>query len=214
MRIFLTTLILTFGVIGPLQAAQEIDCPESASLASAERIELGNGVVLPRPVFEQLVARKDGLELIDRIQQRGSEAKSFEGVPHLVIVFIGVLLFFWSAMIYYQRKHARLHRTIQHMVEKGLPVPGELLRAAENMESGSEAAANTRSPVSAVLPPIWASNLLWGGLLWLTIGLAGTLFLWLRGSDAWPWGFAAIVYGLGATLTAIAKRKEPQAAPH
>jgi hypothetical protein len=33
------------------------------------------------------------------------------------------------------------------------------------------------------------------------------LFLWLRHSDAWPWGLAAVVYGLGAVLTAIAKRK-------
>jgi hypothetical protein len=207
MRTLMMTLLLTLAAVTPLMAAEEIECPQSAALANAERIELGDGVGLSRPVFEQLLAREDGLQMIDRMQHRASEAKSFEGVPHLMVVFIGVLLFFWSAMIYYQRKHARLHRTIQHMVEKGVPIPAEILRAAEHFESGSEA-ANTRPSMAAVLPPVWASNILWGGLLWLTIGLAGTLFLWLRGSDAWPWGFAAVVYGLGAVLTAVAKRKD------
>jgi hypothetical protein len=208
MRTLMMTLLLTFAAVTPLMAAEQAESPQSAALANAERIELGDGVGLPRPVFEQLLAREDGLAMIERMQQRASEAKSFEGVPHLMVVFVGVLLFFWSAMIYYQRKHARLHRTIQHMVEKGVPIPAEILRAAEHFESGSEAVANTRPSMAAVLPPVWASNILWGGLLWLTIGLAGTLFLWLRGSDAWPWGFAAVVYGLGAVLTALAKRRD------
>jgi hypothetical protein len=205
------TLLLTFAAITPLRAADETDCPPSAALANAERIELGDGVGLPRPVFEQLLARGDGLGLIERMQQRTSDAKTFEGVPHLVVVFIGVLLFFWSAMIYYQRKHARLHQTIQHMIEKGVPIPAEFLRAVDHFDSGSEATANCRPSMAALLPPVWASNILCGGLLWLTIGLAGTLFLWLRGSDAWPWGFTAVVYGLGAVLTAIVKRKESYA---
>ena len=207
MRTLMMTFFLAGAALAPLAAAAEVECPPSAALANAERIELGDGVGLPRPVFEQLVAREDGLAMIERIQHHASEAKSFEGVPHLMVIFIGVLLFFWSAMIYYQRKHARLHRTIQHMVEKGVPIPGEILRAVEHFDTGSEA-ANTRPSIAAVLPPVWASNLLWGGLLWLTIGVAGTLFLWLRGSDAWPWGFAAIVYGAGAVLTALAKRKD------
>jgi hypothetical protein len=213
MRTLMTTLLLAFAAVTPLRAAEEIECPQSAALANAERVELGEGMSLPRPVFEQLLAREDGLELIDRMQHRASEAKSFEGVPHLAVTFVGVLLFFWSAMIYYQRKHARLHRTIQHMVEKGAPIPGEILRALEHLESGSETAAGSRPSIAAVLPPVWASNLLWGGILWLTIGLAGMLFLWLRGSDAWPWGFAAVVYGLGAALTALAKRKASPADP-
>jgi hypothetical protein len=36
--------------------------------------------VPPRPVFEQLRARADGLGLIERTQQHVSDAKSFEGV--------------------------------------------------------------------------------------------------------------------------------------
>jgi hypothetical protein len=212
MRTMMLAMLLTLAA--PLAAADELECAQSAALVNAERIELGDGVGMPRPVFEKLASLDGGLVMIESLQQQASEAKSFEGVPHLMIIFIGVLLFFWSAMIYYQRKHARLHRTIQLMVEKGVPIPAEILRAAENIESGSEVAANTRSSMAAVLPPVWASNLFWGGLLWLTIGLAGTLFLWLRGSDAWPWGFAAVVYGLGAVLTAFAKRKDSQTDPN
>ncbi|MEO8063799.1 MAG: hypothetical protein ABI821_13740 [Pseudomonadota bacterium] len=202
MRTKMATLLLALALIAPLQAAEEIESPQSAALANAERIELGEGVSLPRPVFEQLAAREDGLQMIERMEQRAKEASAFSGVPQLVVIFVSVLLFFWSALFYFQRKHARLHRTIQLMVEKGLPVPVEILRAAENAESGPDAAAGT-----AVAPPMWASNLLWGGLLWLTIGVTGIVFLWLRHSDAWPWGFAAVVYGGMAIFTALRKRE-------
>jgi uncharacterized protein DUF6249 len=203
MRTLMTFLLLTAVLAAPLRA-QEPENAQSAAVVNAERIELGDGVGMPRPVFEELLKREDGLDMIDRMQQRVSETRRFEGVPHLIVIFVGVLLFFWSALLYFQRKHARVHRTIQLMVEKGVPIPGEILRAVERSEPGSEGAANS------VLPPLWASNLLWGGLLWVTIGAAGMLFLWLRHSDAWPWGIAALVYGLGAVLTAVAKRKDRQ----
>ena len=211
MRTLTTTLLLAIAAISPLHAAEAVEPAQSAALANAERIELGNGVGLPRPVFEELAARQDGLAMIDRMQQRASEAHSFEGVPHLVVIFVGVLLFFWSAMIYYQRKHARLHRTIQLMVEKGVAIPAEILRAAEHLESGSE--TTTKAPAS-LIPPTWASKLLWGGLLWVTIGISGGLYLWMRHSDAWPWGFAAVVYGFGAVFTAVANRTDRRADTH
>jgi hypothetical protein len=149
------------------------------------------------------MAREDGLAVIERMQQRAREERDFEGVPHLVVIFVSVLLFFWSAMFYYQLKHARLHRTIQSMVEKGVPIPPEILRAAEEVESGIE-----RSPGAGIAPmaPAWASNVLWGGLLWITIGIAGGLYLYLRGSDAWPWALAAVIYGAASVITAIGKR--------
>ena len=160
-------------------------------------------MVLPKPIFEEIMAREDGLAVIERMQQRAREQRDFEGVPHLIVIFVSVLLFFWSAMFYYQRKHARLHRTIQSMVEKGLPIPPEILRAAEEVESGNE-----RSPGAGIAPmaPAWASNVLWGGLLWITIGIAGGLYLYLRGNDAWPWALAAVIYGAASVITAIVKR--------
>jgi hypothetical protein len=201
MRTLMTTLLLAIASVAPLQAAEEVESPQAAALANAERIELGDGVSLPRPVFEQLMAREDGLEMIERMERRAKDATTFEGVPHLIVIFVGVLLFFWSALLYYQRKHARLHKTIQLMVEKGLPVPVEILRAAENAEANGDGTASV-----AAAPPMWASNLLWGGILWLTVGATGILFLWLRHSDAWPWGFAAVVYGLASIFTALRKQ--------
>jgi hypothetical protein len=118
---------------------------------------------------------------------------------------VAVLLFFWSAMFYYQRKHARLHRTIQLMVEKGAPVPTEILRAAEQFDSGSEKAAGSAVSSITATPP-WASNLMWGGILWITVGITGMAYLWIRDSDAWPWAIAAIAYGAAATFTALGKR--------
>ena len=133
------------------------------------------------------------------MQQRAADTRRFEGVPHLLLTFGSVLLFLWSAMFYYQRKHARLHRTIQLMVEKGVPLPAEILRAAEQFETGSETSRGAS-------PPHWASNLMWGGILWITIGVTGMVYLWARGSDAWPWALAAVGYGVAACVTAYGKR--------
>jgi hypothetical protein len=118
---------------------------------------------------DEIMAREDGPAIIERMQQRARDENVFEGVPHLTVIFAGVLVFFLMVMIYYQRKHARLHRTIQLMVEKGLSIPPEILRAAEAAESGQERARDGRSAPAA---PVWASNLLWGGLR-ITIGISG-----------------------------------------
>lgn len=207
MRTALVTLLLAvlLGAVHPVSAA---DGPEAAVPPPAEEpqpVQLGGGVVLPRPVFDQIMAQEGGLQAIERMQERARYKQGFEGLPHLIAIFVAVLLFFWSTMIYYQRKHARLHRTIQLMVEKGVPLPQEILRAAEEAEAGTER-AQARGVVSAAPP--WASNLLWGGLLWITIGLAGGSYLYLRGNEAWPWALAAVIYGTAAVVTAFKQGRE------
>ena len=201
MRTLLTSLLLMLCLAAPLRAADPASDPSPSD--DGPPLKLGENVVLPRSVYAQILAREDGLATIERIQARASDAERFEGVPHLAILFAGVLLFFWSSMFYYQRKHERLLGTIQLFVEKGLSVPPELLRAVEGAESDDEKVAT--APQSAA--PAWASNLMWGGLLWVTIGVCGILYLWLRGNDAWPWGFAAIVYGMASMITAYGKTK-------
>jgi len=203
MRTLLTSLLLMLCLAAPLRAADPASGPSPAD--DGPPLKLGENVVLPHSVYVQILARQDGLETIERIQARASDAERFEGVPHIAIVFAGVLLFFWSSMYYYQRKHERLLGTIQKFVEKGLAVPPELLRAVEGAESDDDKGSPATAPQSAA--PAWASNLMWGGLLWVTIGVCGTLYLWLRGNDAWPWGFAAIVYGMASMITAYGKTK-------
>lgn len=203
MRIPMMAVALMLGVSVQIQAAEPEPSGAAAALANAQSVELGGGVVLPRPAFEEIMSRPDGLATLERMHMRNQESQSFEGMPQLILIFVCVLLFFGLSMLYYQRKHARLHRTIQLMVEKGVPIPPEILRAAESTESRDESVAGT---VAASIAPPWASNLLWGGLLWITIGVTAMLFLWLRGSDSWPWGIAAVVYGAAAALTAVRHR--------
>lgn len=207
MRKTLLLLLSALCLAAPIQAGDEIPVEPPQKSSELSPVQLGGGVVLPREVFDQLAAREDGLAMIERMRNRAEDSRRFEGMPHILLIFASVLVFFWSTMIYYQRKHSRLHRTIQLMVEKGLPVPPEILRAAENFEAGGEAVQG--GAASAVSPPAWASNLLWGGVLWITIGITGILFLWIRHSDAWPWGIAAVVYGLAAVVTAVRKRTAP-----
>jgi len=203
MRNPLLALLLALCLAAPLHASDDV----AVEPMEKQPVQLGGGVVLPREVFDQLIVRDDGMAMIERMQHRAEDSKRFEGMPYLILIFVSVLLFFWSAMFYYQRKHARLHRTILLMIEKGLPLPPEILRAVEQAEASGE-----RSPTAnggAAAAPVWASNLLWGGLLWVTVGIAGTLYLWLRGNDAWPWGIAALVYGLASAGTAL-KNREPR----
>ena len=201
--------LLALLVLLALCFATPLHASDDAAVESIEKqpVQLGGGVVLPREVFDQLIVRDDGMAMIERMQHRAEDTKRFEGMPHLILIFASVLLFFWSAMFYYQRKHARLHRTIQLMIEKGLPLPPEILRAAEQAEASGERSPGASGGAAAA--PVWASNLLWGGLLWVTVGIAGTLYLWLRGNDAWPWGIAALVYGLASVGTAL-KNREPR----
>ncbi len=200
MRIALVAL-LALGFCSMTLAAAA-DAPMSPVADEGQPVQLGNGVVLPRAAFDQIMARDDGTAVIERMQERARNQNAFEGMPHLIVIFASVLVFLLMAMIYYQRKHARLHRTIQLMVEKGLPIPPEILRAAEQAEAG----AGQSGPAPVPGPPAWASNLMWGGLLWVTIGVAGGLYLYLRGNDAWPWAAAAVVYGAASVLTALGKR--------
>jgi hypothetical protein len=194
--------LLVLGCCLPLAAA-EPEVPASPYADEVQPVQLGGGVVLPRAVVDEIMAREDGPAIIERMQQRARDENVFEGVPHLAVIFGSVLAFFLMVMIYYQLKHARLHRTIQLMVEKGLALPSEILRAAEEAESSHE---RTREGRTAPGAPAWASNLLWGGLLWITIGISGGLYLYLRGNDAWPWAIAAVIYGGASVLTAIGKR--------
>jgi hypothetical protein len=194
MRIFVVTCLILLSITTGVRAQAPVD-----ATADPRPIELGGGVVLPRDAYDKLTAREDGWAIIERMQQRAEDTRRFQGVPHLILIFVGVLVFFWSAMVYYQRKHVRLHQTIRLIVEKGLPLPAELLRAAEQAESGSEARKGAA--------PAWASNLTWGGILWITVGVTLVIWLGLRHSDAWPWGFAAIVYGAAAVATAYRKRE-------
>jgi len=194
MRTLFPALIVSLSLGADVHAAQAVE-----GVPDETQVRLGEGVELPRSVYRELAAREDGWAIIERMQQRAADSRRFEGMPHLVLIFAFVLAFFWSAMFYYNRKHARLHRTIQLMLEKGQPLPPEILRAAEQLDAGSE------SPQSAPTPA-WASNLLWGGILWITVGVTGIVYLWMRGSDAWPWGFAAVAYGVAAVFTAYRKR--------
>lgn len=208
MRNAFRTMLLLLAVIGqatPLHAEQGPESPSPP--ADARPVELGEGVVLPRTAFDEIISREDGLAAIERMQERAQDSRRFEGVPHLFVIFIALLLFFWSVMIYYQIKHARLHRTIRLMVEKGVPLPAEILRAAEQFDTDKEEAAGGVTAVAAPTPP-WASNLLWGGVLWMTIGITGLVYLHLRDSDAWPWAIGALVYGALHVVTALGKRSK------
>jgi hypothetical protein len=209
MRMYLATFCLAAIIAAPVGAQEPSPAPDIEAVLAApapvekEPVQLGNGIVLPREVFDELMSHPDGLEMLDRWQSRANESQNFQGVPHLVLIFAAVLVFFGLSMVYYQLKNSRLHRTIKLMIEKGLPLPAEILRAIEQSEAGSD---NTSAAANAAAAPLWASNLLWGGLLWITVGATGSLYLWARGSEAWPWGIAGIVYGLGAVLTAMKKR--------
>ena len=147
MRTLLTSLLLMLCLAAPLRAADPASGPSPSD--DGPPLKLGENVVLPRSVYVQILAREDGLATIERIQTRASDAERFEGVPHLAILFAGVLLFFWSSMFYYQRKHERLLGTIQQFVEKGLAVPPELLRAVEGAEPDDDKGSPATAPQSA-----------------------------------------------------------------
>jgi hypothetical protein len=90
-----------------------------------------------------------------------------------------------------RRKNQELHQTLRMMIEKGVPIPPELLRtpptqpvARSGFFGGSRVKSDLRS-----------------GLVWIAIGL-GVMFCLIAGqARAWPVGFIPLFMGCAFLLT-------------
>jgi len=89
------------------------------------------------------------------------------------------------------RRHQQLHETIRHMVEKGLPVPEELINA---VVSGNVSSPKTWSPTSQLR----------SGIINIFIGLGLMVLLFTAGPTEWLWwGIGALPFIIGIGFLVI-----------
>jgi hypothetical protein len=120
----------------------------------------------------------------------------------LAVILIGMLVLVVACMLYFRSKHIREHATIRLMIEKGLPIPPELLRPPA-AELPPEAALKINSEIQA-------ENRLKDGIFWLAGGVGLGAFFWHAGNGIWPLCLIAVVYGLATIGVALAtRRKDP-----
>jgi hypothetical protein len=108
-----------------------------------------------------------------------------EAIPILLIVF-GCPVAIVGLIAYFQaRKQRQLHETLRAMIEKGVPIPPELLRppATAGEVSGADKQDDPRTALRQ-------------GLFLVALGLGVCLWLWIESSHSWGLGFIPLLIGL------------------
>lgn len=112
------------------------------------------------------------LEMVDRTHTRGNDV----GTPLIVAIVFGCPVAIVAVILFYRhRRNAMLHRTLAAMIEKGVPIPPELLQPSESPKPRSD---------------------LRRGLVLSAVGLG--LILWFATKHSLDWGLGLIPLLIGA----------------
>jgi hypothetical protein len=113
-----------------------------------------------------------------------SSSGAAEAIPILLVVFgcpvaiVGLVAYFRA------RKQKQLHETLRAMIEKGVPIPPELLRSPTPAGDASEAEPD--DPRTALRQ----------GLFLVALGVGIGAWLLIKSSDSWGLGFIPFLIGL------------------
>jgi len=111
-------------------------------------------------------------------------SSSGAAIPILLVVFgcpvaiVGLVAYFRA------RKQKQLHETLRAMIEKGVPIPPELLRSPTPAGDASE--ADRDDPRTALRQ----------GLFLVALGVGICVWLLIKSSDSWGLGFIPFLIGV------------------
>ena len=108
-----------------------------------------------------------------------------EAIPILLIVFGCPVVMVGLVAYFRARKQKQLHDTLRVMIEKGVPIPPELLRPPVTAGEVPEADKDD-DPRTALRQ----------GLFLIALGLGVCIWLWIKSSDSWGLGFIPLLIGL------------------
>jgi hypothetical protein len=164
-----------------------------ATNAQNVTIRIG-GKRIPKELAEKLT----GDQIIALLKDQNTDS-----IPKLAPVIVSIPFVFVVALvtvtsIAQHRRKAMLHRTLAAMIEKGVPIPPELLQS-------SEAVNPKRSD-------------LYRGLVMCGVGIGLILFLWIHGGEfiagkhaggLWAVGFIPLFVGIGRLIAWKLELRKP-----
>ena len=172
-RLLVSLLGLTLAVAPVLRAAE-----------SPAQDGLAKDVAESRPdTSGQTDARKATVGPQDPAKMKSSG--SAEAIPILLIVFGCPIVMVGLVAYFRARKQKQLHDTLRVMIEKGVPIPPELLRPPITAGEVSEADKDD-DPRTALRQ----------GLFLIALGLGICIWLFIKSSDSWGLGFIPLLIGL------------------
>jgi hypothetical protein len=138
----------------------------------------------------------------EQIAELGEQQAQIERMrrqdPNVIVPILGVIFVFGMPIVIValvvvarHRRQRMLHETVRAMVDKGVPIPAELLQPDDG---------DRRTP----------RNDFRSGLVWSAIGLGLLLFLGVARNNAWPVGFIPLLIGVALLVTWKIESAKPQ----
>jgi hypothetical protein len=185
-------LVSLFGLtlaVAPVLRAAEAPAQDGLAKSGAES--------RPDPSGESDV-RKPTVSPQDLAAGKSGPGGSAKAIPILLIVFACPVVIVGLVAYFRARKQKQLHDTLRLMIEKGVPIPPELLRPPITAGAASEA-DNDDDPRTALRQ----------GLFLIALGLGICLWLWIKSSDSWGLGFIPLLIGLSFLAEWRLERAKP-----
>lgn len=174
-RLLVSLFGLTLAVAPVLRAAES---PAQDGLAKS--------VAVPRPdTSGGSDVRKAAVSPQALAKGKSGSGGRAEAIPILLIVFGCPVVMVGLVAYFRARKQKQLHDTLRVMIEKGVPIPPELLRPPVTAGEVSEADKDD-DPRTALRQ----------GLFLIALGLGVCIWLWIKSSDSWGLGFIPLLIGL------------------
>jgi len=163
----------------------------------AATVKIGKGGEIPKELADRLTN-----EQILQLAREGVRVKN-EEIPRRALLILPIPFFFVVALVtvillFQHRRNAMLHRTLAAMIEKGVPIPPELLQPSEPVKP-------KRSDLHR-------------GLVACGVGIGLILFLWIGGgglvvgrqvSGLWAVGFIPLFIGIGHLISWKLEQRKP-----
>lgn len=180
-RTLVTGLMLCALVSGPATLAQDTTVSSAAATNRTHKITVDfSPDVIPQEILDKLTPD----QIYDLYTLRLTKGiPDSDDVPPLALGIVAIVfgcpvLIVMVIMIFRHRRRAMVHRTLAAMIEKGVPIPPELL-----------APEQTRRPSD-----------LRRGIVLVAAGIGFIAMLLLQKESAWSVGFIPLLIGLGYLL--------------
>ena len=176
---------LWFAVASPRHAdASETNAaasPATNSFSVKISAESDNYFGLPKEAFDRLSPEQiTELAQLHKDQNGNiSESVVMALFPVVMFSFIGVCV--WLGVSSRLKRNRMLHETIRQMIDKGQPIPPELLQSQD--------------------PPRRPKSDLRSGLVLVSVGIGVGIFLFLQHENAWPGALIPLLMGVAFLIT-------------